>query len=423
MSAIEMMYVPRSPFLRFHARRERWTVLVAHRRAGKTVATVNDLLAGAISTTKQSALYAYIAPYRKQAKDIAWRYLKEFAAPVMADKSESELFVELVNGNRVRLFGADNAEAMRGLYFDGAVLDEFGDFRPGVFAEVIRPALSDRKGWAVFAGTPKGRNDFYHRYQLAQATEGWLAITLRASETGLIPKDELEDALRSMTPDQYRQEYECSFEAAVAGAYFAADIDRAVAEGRVTRVPIERGIPVNTAWDLGISDSTAIWFYQNCGREVRIVDYYESSGDALDDYARVLFEKGYLYGDHTGPHDLQVRELGTGKSRIEVAQKLGIDFRIAPQIGLQDGIHAVRLFLDRCWFDAERCAAGIEALRHYRRDTDRKTKEFKARPLHDWSSHAADAFRYLVVGHRDPTVKKIVHVTADYLPADSFSGY
>jgi len=376
--------------------------LVAHRRAGKTVATVNDTIKAAVRDSKPDARYAYIAPLYNQAKDIAWAYLKHYAYPLLADSpNESELRVDLVNGARIRLYGADNPDRLRGIYLDGVILDEFGDMKPAIWTDVIRPALSDRKGWATFIGTPKGKNDFWNLWTEACKSEDWFSLMLKASETGLIDQSELDEARKQMGPDQYEQEYECSFEAAIKGAFYADELRRAAEEGRIGKVPIDRGLQVDTAWDLGVSDSTAVWFVQTIGKERRLIDYYESSGVGLDHYAAVLKEKGYLYRDHYFPHDVAIRELSTGKSRVDTLEHLGIKARVGEQSNVMDGINAVRRMLDQCWFDAERCERGIEALKQYRREYDDKLKDWKLRPLHDWTSHGADALRTFATGFKD----------------------
>lgn len=386
-------YQPREAFLPFHERANRWSIIIAHRRAGKTVATINDLLTQALSTEKPDARYAYIAPYYSQAKAIAWDYLKRYGRGVIVKSSETELSVELYNGSKIRLFGADNADALRGLYLDGVVLDEYGDMRPSVWGEIIRPLLADRKGWAVFIGTPKGRNHFYDIWQSAQ--DGWFKIRLRASESGILDAGELEDAAKTMTRDQFQQEFECSFEAAVVGAIYANELQQAREDKRIGVIPYDRILPVHTVWDIGVGDSTAIWFWQEYGREKRIIDYYESSGEGLPHYVQVLQQRGYVYGQHFGPHDIQVREFGTGLSRIDVARGLGINFGVVPKQSLEDGIHSARLFMANCWFDEERCKEGLDCLANYRREYDEKRGVFKTSPIHDWASHGADAFRYL----------------------------
>jgi phage terminase large subunit len=400
---VEIPYEPRPAFLPFHTRKARWSVIVAHRRAGKTVACVNELIKAAIDSDKKDGRYAYIAPQFNQAKDIAWLYLQRYAGVIPgASFNESELRVDLPNGSRIRLYGADNPDRLRGIYLDGVILDEYADMRPSVWGEVIRPLLADRQGWAVFIGTPKGHNAFYDVWE--KADESWYRLRLRASETGLIDPEELVGARSQMTEDQYQQEFECSFEAAIMGAYYGKEMRLAEDEGRLMRVPVEAGAEVITAWDLGIGDSTAIWFAQVVGREPRIVDYYEASGAGLDHYMRVLDQRGYKYGTHLLPFDAEVTELGTGLSRVEVMRNLGMrHYRVVAKLPVDDGIQAARLFLRKCVFDREKCKQGIEALKQYRTEYDEKAKAFKQRPLHDWTSHAADAFRYLALGINNAT--------------------
>lgn len=393
-------YVARGQFIPFHKRQNRWSVLVCHRRAGKTVATVNDLIMGAGKCGLPNPRFAYIAPLFNQAKDIAWSYVRAYTQFIPgAQYNETELRVDLPGGARIRLYGADNPDRMRGLYLDGVVMDEFADMDPRIWAEVIRPALSDRKGWAVFIGTPKGKNAFWDIYDAATKDPDWLTLMLPADKSGLIDASELADARKSMSEDQFAQEYLCSFQAAIQGAYYGKEMAYLEKEGRTTKpVPYEPIVPVHTAWDLGIDDSTAIWCVQVIGKEVRLIDYYENSGEGLAHYANWLRSKPYSYGDHYLPHDAEVKELGTGKSRVETLAGLGIRARVIPVQRVEDGINAARLLLPKCWFDKDKTARGVSALQQYRHEWDDKLKAFKARPLHDWTSHAADSFRYLALG-------------------------
>jgi phage terminase large subunit len=394
-------YAPRPIFQRFHDRAQRFGCIVAHRRAGKTVACVNELIRGAIQSDKPEPRFAYVAPYYAQAKDVAWSYLRRFTQPIPeVQVNESELRVDLPTGARIRLYGADNYDRLRGTYFDGIILDEYADMDPRAYSEVIRPALSDRQGWAVFIGTPKGRNAFWEVYDRASKDDAWYHAMHKASETGIVPATELELARQDMTADQYDQEYECSFQAAIAGAYFGREMVAAENAKRIVQnIPWEPSIPVHTAWDLGVGDPTAIWFVQIVGLEYRLIDYVEGSGVGLDYYANQLRSRPYVYGEHILPHDANVKELGNeGKSRVETLEGLGIRPRVLPQSKVEDGINAARLLIPQCWFDATKCARGIEALRQYRTDWDEKRKVFKNNPLHDWTSHAADAFRYLALG-------------------------
>lgn len=406
---ITIPYAPRDVFKPFHERKQRWAAIVAHRRAGKTVACVNDLLRAALTCTKPNGRFAYVAPQHNQAKDIAWGYVKQFAQVVPGvEFNESELRADFPNGARIRLYGADNPDRLRGIYLDGVVLDEYADMRPSVWGEIVRPLLTDRQGWAIFIGTPKGKNAFWEVWDYAQQAPDWYALNLKASQTGLIVEEELADARRQMSEDQYAQEFECSFEAAIQGAYFGVEMRKAEEEGRICAVPHDPAAEVFTAWDLGIGDSTAIWFAQQVGREIRVLDYYEASGVGLDHYVKVIRDKPYLYGRHFLPHDADASELGTGKSIREVLAGMGVrDTSIAPKLSVEEGINAARMLIPRCWFDVKKCKEGLEALRQYRKEYDEKLKTFKLRPLHDWASHGADAFRYLAVSvdKMNPTKK------------------
>lgn len=398
---IVIPYSPRPEQRLIHDSAARFRVVVAHRRLGKTVACVNELVKRAIDCTLERPRYAYIAPYRNQAKQVAWDYVQEYLRPIPgADFNQAELRADFLD-RRVTLYGADNPDALRGIYLDGAVLDEYADMDPRVWTEVIRPALADRGGWAVFIGTPKGKNAFYDLFRSVDKHKDWESLIFKASETGIVAKGELEDARAVMSEDQYEQEFECSFEAAIQGAYYGKDMRVAEEAGRIASIPWEPKVPVYTAWDLGIGDSTAIWCAQLVGNEIRLIDYYEASGVGLDHYAKILKDKPYVYERHLLPHDGDVKELGTGRSRREVLESLGLKTEIVKNLGVDDGINAVRTILPRCWFDAKKCERGIEALRQYRRAYDDKLKAFRARPLHDWTSHASDAMRYLAVGMPD----------------------
>jgi phage terminase large subunit len=394
-------YSPRTHFEGFRNRDKRWSVIVAHRRAGKTVACIRDLLTRALATKKTAARFAYIAPYYSQAKQTAWDYLKLYSRDLAAKVSESELSVELFNGSRIRLYGADNPDALRGIYLDGCVMDEFADMRPSVWGEIIRPLLADRKGWAVFIGTPKGRNAFFELYQSAKDDPDWFALVLRASETGLIDAAELADAKKAMSDSQYEQEFECSFEAAIIGSVYGKDITRARSAGRIGRVPWEPSKLVFTAFDIGYGDSTAIWFWQVMGNEPRFIDFYESNGEPITHYLGVLKRKEYNYDTLWLPHDAETNgKFATGKSIAEIVRENGFKVRIAPNLSLEEGINQGRLLLARALIDEKLCTAGIEALASYRWDYNERLDELKSIPVHDWASHASDAWRYAAVSMR-----------------------
>jgi phage terminase large subunit len=395
---IDLGYRPREQFVSFHKRRQRWACLVAHRRAGKTVSCVMDLIDKAMRCKKIDGRYAYVAPHWNQAKDVAWLYVKRFTAPIPGVKlNESELYVEFAhNKARVRLAGADNYDRLRGAYLDGCILDEYGDMHPAAWPEVIRPMLADRKGWATFIGTPKGRNDFHHVWERALDNPEWFSLMLKGSESGIIDDLEL-DALRAeMTPEQYEQEIECNFNAAVVGAYYGKEVVDAERAGRVSEVKIDPALPVQTAWDLGIGDSTAIWAFQITHGGIRVVDYYENHSQPLAHYVGVLEAKGYK-GRCWVPHDAKARELGTGRTRVETLLSLGRDVALVPNHTIMDGINAARVSFKRFHFDELNCRQGLEALRQYRAEFDEKTKTFKNHPRHDWCSHGSDAFRYMAM--------------------------
>ena len=403
---VELDYCPRDVFLDFHERAQRWAVIVAHRRCGKTVACINDLIYKALVDGKEDGRYAYLAPYYAQAKSIAFDYLMKFSEPVRANHNVSELWVELINGSRIRLFGADNADSLRGLYLDGVVLDEFADMKPSIWGAVLRPLLSDRRGWATFIGTPKGHNQFWEIYNNATKDSSWYVKTLRASQTGLIPQDELDDAKKMQTQDQYLAEWECDFESAIIGAYYGKEMRQLTDQGRIREIEYDPMFPVHTAWDLGYSDDTAIWWFQVVHGEIRMLDYHSSNGQPVAFYAGIIAsrekERGYIYGTHYLPHDARAKTLASNKSIIEqLSDKIPLKcLKIVPSLSLQDGIQATRLALTRAWFD-HKCEDGIECLRQYQREYDEDKKVFRDKPRHDWTSHGADAFRMLSIAWKE----------------------
>lgn len=372
--------------------------VVCHRRFGKTVLAINHLLIAALECKRERPRFGFIAPTYAQGKAIAWDYLMSYSAPIPGVKPLiSELSISLPNGSQVRIFGADNPDSLRGLYFDGVVLDEYGLMPPRIFSEVLRPSLSDRQGWALFLGTPAGKNQFYDVIQQARKDDTWFHAEFKASQTGYVLAEELVAARKDMTEDEYAQEYECSFEAAVKGAIYTKELSTLRSAGRICNVPYDPALPVETDWDLGVGDATAIIFSQSLrSGEVRIIDYHEASGEGFPYYARILSDKGYTYGRHYAPHDIAVRELGSGKSRLEVAAGFGLRFDVTPRIHgvagveVEEGINAARLLLARCWFDQTRAAPLIEALMHYRRDYNQRLNEFKATPVHDWACVTGD---------------------------------
>lgn len=401
MAEVVIPYRPRPQFESYHERIERFAKIVAHRRFGKTVGCINDKIRAALSNTREypPPRYAYVAPTYTQAKDIAWSYLKHYSAPIPGLKtSESELWVEYPNGARIRLYGADNYDRMRGLYHDGVTIDEPAQMDPRAWPEVIRPTLSDYAGWGTFIGTPAGR-DWFYKIDLnedgSQAAD-FFRLTLKASETGIIAPVELESLRSGLTEEQYAQEFECSFEAAVVGAYYGKAMRQAEVDKRIAGVPCDRELRVYTAWDLGYRDATAVWFVQVVGREIRLIDYYEATGTDIADDVQAVLAKPYSYAGHIIPHDGFSTSKQTGKTTAQMMENLGLrDLERAPDHRVEDGINQTTLFLSRCWFDAAKCSRGIDCLKMYRAEFDEKLETLKPRPLHNWASHGADAFRYL----------------------------
>lgn len=405
MQVIDLGYRPRDQFVGYHTRTQRWSALVAHRRAGKTVATIADLIDATLRCDKPNARGAYVAPTFVQAKDVAWEYLKRFSAPIPGVKlNESELRIDYPGGQRVRLYGADNADRMRGLYFDYVVLDEYADMNPQAWSEVIRPALADRQGSATFIGTPKGKNAFFDICEVAKASpEQWFFTRLKASETNIVPHAELMDAKAGMTEEQYATEFECSFDSAVIGSYYGAELAAAFESvpSRITTVPYDPALPVSTYWDLGIDDATAIWFAQFSGKEIRLIEYAEWTQQSLMAIAGEVLKRPYAYAEHVFPHDVRAREMTTGRSREEVMRSILGRVEVCAVAEVADGINAVRSLMGRMWFDEEKTRQGVECLKNYRKAWDEKRKTFMPRPHHDWSSHGADAIRQLAMKYRE----------------------
>lgn len=395
---ITIPYKPRPLQKEIHKSLARFSVLVCHRRFGKTVLTVNELIKKCLQCKLPRPRYYYIAPTYSMAKRIAWDYLKYYTSvlPKM-EYHETELRADLPNGGRIQLLGCERPQTLKGLYMDGVVLDEVAQMPPKMWTEVIRPALSDRKGFMVAIGTPQGHNSFFELYNHGLQDESWYAKSFKASDTKIVDTEELAAAKSMMPPEIYEAEYECSFESSAIGAIYSQSLAKADTEGRITKVPYDSTIKVDTYWDLGMRDKTAIWFVQQKGSAIHLIDYFEDSGESLEYYASVLDERGYIYDTHYLPHDANVREIGTGKSRLEIAQSLGLVTSIVPKMSIEDGINATRMTLGRCWFDYEKTKDGLDALRQYRWAVTDKG-ETKNRPQHDWTSHSADAFRYVCTG-------------------------
>lgn len=425
-------YRPRAAFLPFHNRTQRWASLVVHRRGGKTVATVNDTQKRALENTRQwpPPRYAYIAPYYKQAKRVAWGYAKYFASVIPGvEFNESDLEVRYPNGASLRLFGADNPDALRGDYLDGAACDEFADWAPSVFPLVIRPMLADYGGWATFIGTPKGHNEFYDQHTAAEADpERWFSMTLRASQSGLISAEELTDARAGMTDEQYEQEFECSFEAAILGAYFGKEMTDAERSGRIGQLDYDPDLPCYTAWDLGKGANMPVWVWQPTYQGPNVIDFVQGvHSDGIPHVLKKIADLPYEIEAHYVPPDAKTTDIGSGRSRIEqIILHSKAPPRIVPDLKVDDRIAAAKLTLPLTRFDAVRCKDGIAALKQYKADYDEVLRVFRDQPLKDWASHPSDAFQCLAGAWRDlerppPPPEKERRLNVDFVGGATFN--
>ena len=405
MAQVISNYRPRPPQIALHQRTQRFLVDVLHRRFGKTVYAINKLIQDALCCEYPEPRVYYACPLLKQAKRNAWPYVKLYTQAIPGMRyNNSDLVATFPNGATMELIGADRPDSFRGTYADSFCFDETAQIHPDMWSEVVRPVLADRFGKCHFIGTPKGKfNLFYDMF--AQAGEldpaKWARCLLTVDDTGIIDPAEVEDMRREMTRDgdeaKFMQEMYCSWSASIKGAYYGKLMHTAEREGRVGRVPHDPSLPVDTAWDLGMRDATAIWFIQRAGQEIRAIDYREYFGTGLPAIINDLRKLPYNYDLFIGPHDLKVRELGSGQSRLETAARLGVKFHVAKNMPVIDGIDAVRNIIPKMWFDEERCRKGISALSMYHSDYDEQARVYSLQPVHDWSEHGASALRYYAI--------------------------
>jgi hypothetical protein len=366
-------------------------------------------------------VYWHMLPQAEQGRKAIWRAVDPhlgrrridlaFPPEIRRQTRDQEMNIEFVNGSVWQLVGSDNYNALVGSPPVGIVFSEWALADPQAWS-FLSPILEENDGWAIFVTTPRGPNHAKKLFDYARGSSDWFAQKLTADATNVFSREQLdrirEDLKGLYGPNQgeaiFNQEYFCSFDAAVVGSYYGSMIEQLERDGRVTDVPYDSNVSVTTAWDLGIGDSTAIWFLQEIGREVHCIDYYEATGMDLGHYVRELIQRDYIYEKHILPHDAAARELGTGVSRVEILENLGLRsgrlgaIHIAPRLRIEDGIQAVRALLPKCWFDADKCSKAVEALKLYRSDYDNKHGVMRPRPIHDWTSHCADAFRMLAIG-------------------------
>ncbi len=388
---ITIPYVPREHFKALHQTTKRWVFVVAHRRAGKTVALCNQTIRKALENkrTFPPPRYAYIGPSFAQAKDLVWGYFKHYTGVLPNVKvTEGDLQIVLSNGAMINLYGGSAAyERMRGLYFDGVVADEFPLLNPSMLGSVIRPCLADYQGWAVISGTSAGDDHFHELKKRAEKeSDQWDMYSIPVDQTDALMEDEVREMRKDMTADEFAREMMCSFDAPIEGSYYGEVLNDIQLAGQITGVPYDPNALVFTAWDLGIDDETVVWFLQRCGRELHVIDVLQETGKGLEYFAGQIRSKPYVYGCHVLPHDIKARELGTGVSRKEVLDAMLPNIFVCPNHTVEDGISATRATIRMMWFDKVRTEPGVMALRNYHKGP-------KGKPHHNWASHPADALR------------------------------
>ncbi len=400
-------------------------VAVWHRRAGKDKSMLNLVIN---QMFQRDGVYFYFLPTFAQGRKILWDgmdrdgmpFLDHFPPDKVISKNASEMKVvmETETGHSIfQIIGTDNYNSIMGTNPVGCVFSEYSLQNPLVW-DFIRPILTENNGWALFNYTPRGKNHGWELYEMARDNPKWYCQLLTVNHTKrpdgspVISADAIQDEREAgMDEDMIQQEYYCSFDAANQGAYYGNQFKKIDEENRIAVIPYEPALPVETFWDLGVGDSNSIWFVQRVANEFRIIDFYEHNNVGLDHYIPFVLGLPYDYKEHWAPHDIQVREFTSGTSRLEAAKRMGIKFKVVPNISIEDGIDATRRVLNKCWFDNSKktkrsdmglrgVGYGINALRSYHKEYDEKKKTYKNTACHDWSSHAADAFRYFAVATR-----------------------
>lgn len=375
-------------------------LIIWPRRSGKDICAFNLLVRQAF---RKIGVYYYLFPTYSQAKKVIWdsltssgqKFLDYIPKELIESTNSTQMQIKLINGSMIQLAGTDNYDSLMGTNMQAAIFSEYAlqDERAYQF---LRPILTHNNGWAVFISTPRGKNHLWTMYQVALHSPDWFCQKLSVEDTDHISLYDIEKERQELSEDLIQQEYYCSFDMGVEGAYYTKYLDTMRLKGQIGSVPWEPAFKVNSVWDLGVRDSTAIIFYQVVGQTIRIIDCYENSKEGLEHYVKVLESKPYSYGKHFAPHDIQVREFSSGITRLEKARQLGIRFTVADNISIVDGIEAVRSTLPKVWIDSS-CISLIKALENYRQEYDSKRKVYKSHPLHDSHSHFADAMRYLCI--------------------------
>lgn len=384
-------------------------IVVWHRRAGKDKLFINLLAREAFTRV---GTYFYILPFYTQARKIIWegmdktgfRFIDHFPAPLVTRKDNQQMVLELANGSFIRMLGSDNIDSIVGTNPIGVIFSEFSLHKIAAW-NYLRPILLENDGWALFNGTPRGKNHFWEMLKAAEKDPKWFISVKTIDDTGVMTEEQVEEEIANGMPRELAlQEFYCSFDAAMVGAYYSQEMNRMETEGRVSTVPWDSKYPVYTGWDLGIDDMTVIWMVQQVGKELRFIDLIADNGHGLDHYVKLLKEKPYVYGGHYLPHDVMVREFSSGKTRLDSLYNMGLkDIFVVKKSSVEDGINEVRRILNLSWIDAIKCARGAEALKQYRARYDDMLQTYGA-PIHGWESHFADAMRTLAMGLVDNPV-------------------
>jgi len=424
-------WVPRHyqlPMWKFLENGGRRAVAIWHRRAGKDATSLNFTVVQAVT---RPGLYWHLLPTYNQGRKIVWDgrtkegkpFLDAWPKALIAGVNGTEMKLELTNGSIWQVVGTDNVDRLVGANPVGCVFSEYSLQDPRAW-DYIRPILAENGGWAIFIYTPRGRNHGYDLYNMAKGNPDWHCELLSVEDTGVLTQKIIEDERQAGMPEEMiQQEFYCSFDAGLVGAYYSNQMSYLLENKRLTKVPYDPTLEVHTAWDIGVADSVAIGFVQVYGEEIRCIDYYENSGEGMLHYIKYLRDKPYLYGKHFAPHDIKVREFTTGKSREEVARQFGLKFTVVAKLGIEDGIEAVRNMLPRTYWDEGKCGRWIEALRQYKKKWDDKRRCFSSDAEHDWTSHPADMTRMLAVGLNTKPKKRIELARTTGLDYNPLGGY
>lgn len=349
--------------------------------------------------------YYYLFPTYSQAKKAIWegrgkdgiRYLDHFPEVLREGKpNDTEMKIRYKNGSIFQLIGVEDPDKVVGTNPRGIIFSEYSLQNPKAW-DLLRPILAENKGWAIFNFTPRGKNHAYKLYEMAKNNPKWFVSKLSVDDTKVLTEEDIQDERNSGMPeDMVQQEFYCSFISAIQGSIYWQEVDAAEKNNQFTDVPYDPSMLVHTVWDLGKNDTNTIGFYQSNGITVRKIDYLAGNKKGLPDWIREVRNKPYNYGNHFAPHDIAVSDysLTGNQSRLEVAQNLGLNFTMVPNLSMQEGLEAGRRFFKRLYADKIKCAEWIEAIPQYTRMYDEELKIFKDKPLHDWTSHYADEHRY-----------------------------